>query len=76
MSSYLSRVQQMSDEDLTAFAEAIDFELERRRESLDPIPESARRRANARQHSYRRSVGAAAPPIKAVGLRDPRRKAA
>jgi hypothetical protein len=76
MSTYLNRVQQMSDEELLAFAEAIDFELERRQESLDPIPDSARRRANARQQSYRRSVGASAPPIRAVGLRDTRRRAA
>jgi hypothetical protein len=76
MSTYLSRVQQMSDEELLAFAEAIDLELERRQESLDPIPDSARRRANARQQSYRRSVGASAPPIRAVGLRDQQRRAA
>ena len=76
MSAYLNRVQQMSDEELLGFAEAIDFELERRQESLDPIPDSARRRANARQQSYRRSLGASAPPIRAIGLRDVRRRVA
>ena len=76
MSAYLNRVQQMSDEELLGFAEAIDFELERRQESLDPIPDSARRRANARQQSYRRSIGAYAPPLRAIGLRDVRRRVA
>ena len=76
MSEYLNRVQQMSDEELLGFAEAIDLELKRRQECLDPIPDSARRRANARQHSYRRSLGASAPPIRAIGLRDVRRRAA
>ena len=68
MNAILKRLQQMHDDELLNLSEAIDSELERRLERTDPIPESARRRAIARQNSYRRSNGAAAPPVRAVGL--------
>jgi hypothetical protein len=73
MTAFLKRLHQMNDEDLRELAGAIDVELDRRQESLDPIPDSARRRANVRQRSYRRSSGASAPPIREVGLRETRR---
>lgn len=73
MNSLLRRIQQMGDDELLGLSEAIDFELDRRLETTDPIPDSARRRAHSRQNSYRRATGSAAPPIRAVGLRDVRR---
>jgi hypothetical protein len=73
MNALLSGIQQMTDEELAQLSEAIDSELASRQKSHDPIPDSARRRANARQQSYRRSIGASAPPIKAIGLRERRR---
>jgi hypothetical protein len=73
MNNILKRLHQLEDDDLLSLSEAIDVELEHRLDRNDGIPDSARRRALAREHSYRRSVGSAAPPIRAVGLRDIRR---
>ena len=68
MNTILKRIQQLSDAELFGLSEAIDVELERRGESGDEVPDSARRRAVARQQSYRRRIGSTAPPIKATGL--------
>jgi predicted Zn-dependent peptidase len=73
MNNILKRLYQLEDDDLLSLSEAIDVELEHRLDRNDGIPDSARRRALAREHSYRRSVGSSAPPIRAVGLRDIRR---
>jgi hypothetical protein len=42
--------------------------LQRREMEADQTPESARRRALERGQSYRQRTGAAAPPIRTVGL--------
>ena len=77
MNAILKRLHQMYDDELLGLSEAIDCELERRLERTDPIPESARRRANDRQNSYRRCNGAAAPPVRVIGLQpSPRRRLA
>lgn len=73
MNSILKRLEQMSNDDLLALSEAIDVEIENRVDRAEAAPESARSRAIARGQSYRRSTGAAAPPIRAVGLRETRR---
>lgn len=76
MNAILKRLHGMGDDDLLNLSEAIDVELERRLEHTGAIPESARSRAIARGQSYRHSTGAAAAPIRAVGLRDTRRNRA
>jgi hypothetical protein len=76
MNAILKRLHQMSDDELLNLSETIDLELESRLERTDVVPESARRRALAREQSYRRSTGSAAPPIRAIGLRDTRRQRA
>ncbi|MEN6406381.1 MAG: hypothetical protein ABFC77_07915 [Thermoguttaceae bacterium] len=76
MNAILKRLQQLGEDDLLSLSEAIDVELERRQSRFDEVPESARRRALAREHSYRHCNGASAPPIRAVGLRDIRRNRA
>jgi hypothetical protein len=68
MNGLLKRLGQLADQELYLLAEAIDQELQRREELADDVPDSARRRANNRQQSYRRRTGAFAPPIRAVGL--------
>jgi hypothetical protein len=78
MNSILKRLRKLADDELLSLSEAIDAELECRLERTEPVSESARRRAVERDHSYRRKNGAAAPPIRAVGLgkADKRRRAA
>ena len=76
MNAILKRLHSLGDDDLLNLSEAIDIELERRLEQTESIPESARSRAISRSQSYRRSTGAAAPPIRAVGLRDTGRRRA
>jgi hypothetical protein len=76
MNAILKRIPTLCDDDLLCLSEAIDVELDGRLDRTESIPESARRRAVSRNHSYRRSNGAAAPPIRAVGLRDVRRNRA
>jgi hypothetical protein len=73
MNAILKRLQSLGNDDLLSLSEAIDIELESRLDRYEEVPDSARRRAIARGQSYRRSNGAAAPPIRAVGLRDSRR---
>jgi hypothetical protein len=74
MNAFLKRLQSLDNDELLGISEAIDIELERRLEQADVFPDSARRRAIARGQSYRHSTGSAAPPIRAVGLRDTRRR--
>ncbi len=69
MSAFLKKVKKLDFDELVAISEAIDLELERRSERFDDVPESARRRAIERSHSYRRKNGAAALPIAVAGLR-------
>ena len=68
MNALLKRLHQLADQDLYGLSEAIDLELQRREELTGEVPDSARRRANEREQSYRRRTGAFAPPIRAVGL--------
>jgi hypothetical protein len=68
MNAVVKRLHHMRDDELLSLSEAIDFELDRRLERSDPIPQSARRRANERQGSYRHCNGASAPPIRFVGM--------
>jgi hypothetical protein len=76
MNAILNRLRRLSEDELLSVSEAIDTELERRLELQDEIPDSARRRAVQRQKSYRHSLGSAAMPVKASGLKEPRRRAA
>lgn len=76
MNAILKRLQGLGDDELMEISAAVDAELDRRAEFSDAVPESARQRAIARGQSYRRSTGASAPPIRAVGLRDIRRNRA
>jgi hypothetical protein len=76
MKAILKRLQTLGTDDLLNLSEALDTELESRLAGSDGIPESARRRAVSRGQSYRHSTGSAAPPIRAVGLRNPNRRAA
>jgi hypothetical protein len=78
MNTILKRLRQLADFELFNLTEAIDLELQRRAELTAELPESARRRANERDQSYRRRTGSFAPPIRAVGLgkaKEPRRAA-
>jgi hypothetical protein len=76
MNAILKRLPNLGTDELLSLSEALDTELESRLASSDGIPESARRRALSRGQSYRHSTGSAAPPIRAVGLRNPKRRAA
>ncbi len=68
MKSIVHQLEVLADSDLFAISEAIDFEMQRREEIAGDIPDSARRRANARGESYRRSTGAQAAPIRVIGI--------
>ncbi len=70
MRDYLELAQRLNTEELLVFCEAISDEVERRLNRSENIPDSARRRSNRRQRSYRHSTGSAAPPIQAVGLQN------
>ncbi len=73
MRSILKLLRKMADEELLSVSEEIDMELERRLERVDPVPDSARRRAVMRSQSYRHRTGASAPPVSATGLGKARR---
>ena len=68
MNTTLIQLQELADSDLYALCEAVDLELQRREGLTSDLPDSARRRAIERGESYRRRTGAAAPPVRAVGL--------
>ena len=77
MKSILKQLQELANADLYALSEAVDMELQRRGEVVGEVPDSARRRAVEREQSYRRRNGAAAQPVRAVGLgKTPRRRTA
>ena len=77
MNAILKLLGRLDDDELLNISEAIDVELDCRRQRDDPIPISARRRAIKRQHSYRHCDGSTAPPVWAVGLQTaPRRRLA
>ena len=76
MNAILKLMRKLGDDELLGLSEAIDLELEHRLERIDMIPDSARRRALAREQSYRHCNGSSAPPIRAVGLRETRRQRA
>jgi hypothetical protein len=73
MNAILKHLQELGNDELLRLSEAIDTELDSRLDRYDDVPDSARRRAVSRDHSYRRSNGASAPPVRAVGLKDARR---
>jgi hypothetical protein len=76
MQSIITRLRTLGNDELLILSEAIDIEIGRREERLEEHPDSARTRARQRNQSYRASVGAKAPPVRAVGMKDagPRRK--
>ena len=75
MHPILKQLRQLADKELQAISEAIDVELVRRLEIEDDTPDSARRRAVARQKSYRRTLGSTEPPVRAAGLgKEPKRR--
>ena len=61
MKTILKRLNQLNDDDLLTLSEAIDVELEHRLELTSDVPDSARRRAVSRQHSYRRETARRRP---------------
>lgn len=74
MQSMITRLRSLGDEELLVLSEAIDIEIARREERMEEYPDSARTRARQREQSYRSSLGAKAPPIRAVGMKDAGRK--
>jgi hypothetical protein len=68
MTKILKQLSQLSDPELFTLVEVIDAEMERRANSGEDLPDSARRRAVSRQQSYRHRVGKSAPPVKVAGL--------
>jgi hypothetical protein len=76
MNHILNQIPRLNDDELAQLSDAIDLELDRRLDVFDEVPDSARRRAVHRQKSYRRALGSSAPPVRAVGLKEYRRKAA
>jgi hypothetical protein len=68
LNTLLKRLCKLSTQELYSLCEAIDIELQRRDGLVEDMSVSARRRAIQRDQGYRRSIGAAAPPIRAVGL--------
>jgi hypothetical protein len=75
MNTILKQLYRLGDNELLSLSEAIDSELDRRLGRQDDVPDSARRRAISREHSYHHSTGSSAPPIRAVGLRRQQRAA-
>ena len=68
MKSILRQLQQLADADLFDLSEAIELEMGRRAAIMSETADSARRRATERLQSYRHRNGAAAPPVRAIGL--------
>ncbi len=76
MNAILKQLQELADADLYVLSEVVDLEMQRRAEVSGETLESARRRAVEREQSYRRRNGAAAPPVRTVGLGKPSRRRA
>jgi hypothetical protein len=74
MNAIVKKLLNLNDDELLAISEEIDVELERRQERTEEIPESARRRAVMREQSYRRVTGSVAPPVRATGLKEQRKR--
>lgn len=74
MHSIVKKLSKLTDDELMFVSEAIDTELGCRMDRADEVPESARRRAVMRGQSYRHSTGAAAPPVRAIGLKEQRQR--
>jgi hypothetical protein len=74
MQSIISKLRLLEDEELLILSEAIDVEIALREERMEEHPDSARNRAVHRDGGYRRSLGAKAPPIRAVGMKDAGRR--
>jgi hypothetical protein len=68
MNPLFKRLNELADQELYSLSEAIELELHRREELAGGLPDSARRRANERDQSYRRRNNAFAPPVRAVGI--------
>ena len=73
VNSILEQLQSLTDADLYALCELVETELHHRGDADEEFPDSARRRAVERDRSYRRRTGAAAPPVRFVGLGKARR---
>jgi hypothetical protein len=74
MKSIMKKLNNLNSEELQSLSEAIDLELERREERVPEVPDSARRRAIMRDQSYRRATGSSAPPVRATGLKEQRKR--
>jgi hypothetical protein len=74
MQSILNKLRHLEDDELLLVSEAIDLEILRREERMEEHPDSARMRARQREQSYRSSIGAKAPPIRSIGMKDSGRK--
>ena len=74
MQSMITRLRSLGDEELLILSEAIDIEIVRREERMEEHPDSARTRARQHEQSYRSGLGAKAPPVRAVGMKDAGRK--
>jgi hypothetical protein len=74
MNSIISKLKLLEDDQLLVLSEALDSEIARREEKMEDYPESARGRARMREQSYRANIGAKAPPIRSVGMKDAGRR--
>ncbi len=74
MQTIIKQLRELGIEELLAISEAIDLELGSRLERGEEIPDSARRRAVMREQSYRKSTGSSAPPVRATGLKERRKR--
>ncbi|MCC6125643.1 MAG: hypothetical protein IT426_11815 [Pirellulales bacterium] len=74
MQSIINRMRTLEDDELLLLSEAIDIEIARREARMEEHPDSARARARQREESYRSTLGAKAPPVRAVGMKDAGRR--
>ena len=68
MNTILDQLQELADSDLYSLSEAVDVELQRRDDIVGADSDSARRRAQEREESYRRRTGSAATPVRIIGI--------
>jgi hypothetical protein len=68
MTVILNLLEELPDADLYRLCEAIDLELQFRAAEISIVFDSARRRAAEREQCYRRCNGAAALPVRVVGM--------
>jgi hypothetical protein len=74
MQSIIGRLPHLDDEQLLILIEALDAEFDRRKERMAEYPDSARMRARQRDQGYRTNLGAKAPPVRTVGMKNSGRK--